>query len=301
MRRGDRSRADTGAARAPVRRRSSVAVTLTEGALVGGPVTQGLQPTTPIGTPGAGATAPTSLRSFRRASIVSQLRNMVHELALMEEQVLGPEEVATVPRPRVAPQRPRSANRPKSAASTPSSTAVRRLRPATPCTASTGGGRADDGDDSRVVPSAPPPAAAATPPVVVSRVSSDTDAAVGVLFLLRRKGSIAERSQDNTFACLGPVDQSSEIRKALLARGWTDVRWLHVCACAMCVCLCACPPACVCVVSCCRSLVACRLRLRSCVFVCGLALTCPPPPLPQHGTPPVCAICVVAGRRHRYG
>lgn len=58
-----------------------------------------------------------------------------------------------------------------------------------------------------------------------SKSTRDTVRGVGVKYLIRRKGSVADRSHDNTFVCLGPPDQSSEIAKALIHRGWTDIRY----------------------------------------------------------------------------
>lgn len=48
---------------------------------------------------------------------------------------------------------------------------------------------------------------------------------VGVKHLLLRRGSIADRVHDRTFACFGG-DQSSEVAKALRKRGWTDVGYV---------------------------------------------------------------------------
>lgn len=50
-----------------------------------------------------------------------------------------------------------------------------------------------------------------------------------VISVVKRKGTVADRSHELTFACLGAADQCSEIRKALLARGWTDIRCVCCC------------------------------------------------------------------------
>ena len=89
-------------------------------------------------------------------------------------------------------------------------------------------------------PTDPDPPVATTPGALTVRKPADTPrqavgvhrhrralAAAGpssVSTFVKRKGSIADRSCDNTFLCLGAPDQSSEIRRALLHRGWTDIR-----------------------------------------------------------------------------
>ena len=72
-----------------------------------------------------------------------------------------------------------------------------------------------------------PPRFNSQEPIVSSTLKPprDTVRGVGVKYLIRRKGSVADRSHDSTFVCLGPPDQSSEIAKALVQRGWTDIRY----------------------------------------------------------------------------
>lgn len=198
----------------------------------------------------------------RSSSIVTQLRNMVQALSEEENRVLGPIPLDSwlhVPQ-QAKPKRPRSAG-PRRADRSSTTTfelhsvgppiapvavqptnpfasvvkppsAPRRVSAANVKTKSTG--------SPQQIQAVAPPSAAELP--VTGRQSKhrgsvgsgkptpvrpqlSSELTIGLQYLMKRRGSIVDRSQDRTFACLGSLDQASEIKRALESRGWTDIRY----------------------------------------------------------------------------